>query len=177
MIDNSGRLVALPLRRGGEFCAIHAKPFVVRPAAPETSLVAVYLDLETTGTDVTQDRIVELAAVHAPADHRLAGGSYSSTICVDAQILKERGAEAAEVHGISADEITQGPDFAEAWARFLQWTDALLNTFIKEDGWDTDEDEPLAPQLAELPVLLLAAHNGVLSSVPAHTDHSVARTA
>ena len=96
MIDNSGRLVALPLRRGGEFCAIHAKPFVVRPTRPETSLVVVYLDLETTGVDVAQDRIVEIAALHAPADHRLAGGSYSSTICVDPQILKERGAEAAE---------------------------------------------------------------------------------
>ena len=177
MIDNSGRLVALPLRRGGEFCAIHAKPFVVRPTKPETSLVVVYLDLETTGVDVTQDRIVELAALHAPTDHRLAGGSYSTTICVDPQILQERGAEAAEVHGISDDEIAQGPDFAEAWARFLQWTDALLNTSVKEDDWDTDEDEPRAPQLTELPVLLLAAHNGVLSSAPAHIDHSVARTA
>ena len=29
MIDSTGRLVALPLRRGGEFCAIHAKPFLV----------------------------------------------------------------------------------------------------------------------------------------------------
>ena len=55
MIDNSGRLVAQPLRHGGEFCAIHAKPFVVRPTRQETSLVAVYLDLETTGVDVTQD--------------------------------------------------------------------------------------------------------------------------
>ena len=52
MIDDSGRLVALPLRRGGELCAIHAKPFVVRPATPETSLITVYLDLETTGVDV-----------------------------------------------------------------------------------------------------------------------------
>ena len=71
------------------------------------------------------------------------------------------GAEAAEVHGISDDEIAQGPDFVEAWARFLQWTDALLNTSVQEDGWDTDEDEPRAVQLTETPVLLLAAHNGV----------------
>ena len=177
MIDNSGRLCALPLRRGGEFCAIHAKPFMVRPKKSETSLVVVYLDLETTGVDVAQDRIVELAALHAPADHRLAGGSYASTICVDPQILEERGAEAAEVHGISDNEIAQGPDFAEAWARFLQWTDALLNASVKEDDWDTDEDEPRAPELTKLPVLLLAAHNGVRSSAPAHIDHRVARTA
>ena len=169
MIDNSGRLVALPLRCGGEFCAIHAKPFVVRPTRPEASLVIVYLDLETTGVDVARDRIVELAACHAPADHLLAGGSYSSTVRVGPQILKERGAEAAEVHGISDDEIAQGPDFAEAWARFLQWTDALLNTSVQEDGWDTDEDEPRAVQLTERPVLLLAAHNGVRTSASVNT--------
>ena len=171
MIDNSGRLVALPLRRGGEFCAIHAKPFVVRPATPETSLITVYLDLETTGVDVAQDRIVELAACHAPADHRLAGGSYSSTVRVDPQILKERGAEAAEVHGISDAEIAQGPDFAEAWARFLQWTDDLLNTSVQEDCSDTDDEEPRAPQLTETPMLLLAAHNGVRALVLARLDN------
>ena len=49
MIDNSGRLVAQPLRRGGEYCALHAKPFVVRPATTEASLITVFLDLETTG--------------------------------------------------------------------------------------------------------------------------------
>ena len=37
----------------------------------------VFLDLETTGIDVARDRIVELAATHAPADPRLAGSSYS----------------------------------------------------------------------------------------------------
>ena len=171
MIDSTGRLVALPLRRGGEFCAIHAKPFVVRPATPETSLITVYLDLETTGVDVAQDRIVELAACHAPADHRLAGGSYSSTVRVDPQILKERGAEAAEVHGISDAEIAQGPDFAEAWARFLQWTDDLLNTSVQEGSSDTDDEEPRAPQLTETPMLLLAAHNGVRASAPARLDN------
>ena len=176
MIDNSGRLVALPLRRGGELCSIHAQPFVARPTRPEAPLVIVYLDLETTGVDVARDRIVELAACHAPADHRLPGGSYSSTIWVDPQILKERGAEAAEVHGISDAEITQGPDFVEAWARFLQWTDALLNTFVQEDGWDTDEDEPRTQQLTETPVLLLAAHNGVRPSASVSLDDKIDHT-
>ena len=30
-IDNDGRVVAEPLRRGGEFCALHAKPFCTKP--------------------------------------------------------------------------------------------------------------------------------------------------
>ena len=82
------------------------------------------------------------------------------------------------MHGILDDEIAQGPDFVEAWARFLQWTDALLNMCVQEDGWDTDEDEPRAVQLTETPVLLLAAHNGVrpLASVSLDVmmDHMIA---
>ena len=79
MKDISGRLVAQPLRRGGEYCLLHAKPFVVRPAVVQAS-VTVFLEIETTGVDVVRDRIVELAAMHAPADRRLAGGSYSTTV-------------------------------------------------------------------------------------------------
>ena len=111
--------------------------------------------------DVARDRICELAATHAPADHRLAGGSYSSIVWVDPNILKERGGEAAAVHGISDREIALAPKFVEAWARFLQWTEDLLNGSVRDDSQDTDEDEPRAPQLEEAPVLLLAAHNGV----------------
>ena len=60
MIDNSGRLVAQPLRRGGEYCALHAKPFVVRPATTVASLITVFLDLETTGVDVRDARLLAL---------------------------------------------------------------------------------------------------------------------
>ena len=53
----------------------------------------------------------------------------------------------------------------EAWARFLQWVEGLLNTAIVDIiDTDTDDDEPRAPQLEESPVLLLAAHNGVRAS-------------
>jgi hypothetical protein len=158
--------VAQPLRCGSEYCALHAKPFVVRPAQVESlAVVIVFLDLESTGVDVASDRIVELAATHAPADPRLAGSSYSTTVRVDPQILKERGAEAATVHGISDEEIALGPSFLEAWARFLQWTDGLLNDAVLEGDVDTDDDEPHAPHVSESPVLLLAAHNGVRASV------------
>ena len=64
--------------------------------------------LRTTGLDVTRDRIVELAAAHAPADGRLAGSSYSSAVAVDQQILQERGGVAAAVHGISRGERPSG---------------------------------------------------------------------
>ncbi len=122
---------------------------------------------ETTGIDVARDRIVELAATHAPADPRLAGSSYSTVVCVDPQILKERGGEAAAVHGITDEEISLGPCFREAWARFLQWVEGLLNTAVVESldiDTETDDDEPRAQQLEESPVLLMAAHNGVRAS-------------
>ena len=46
-IDDGGRLVSEPLRRGGEYCALHARPFVVRPAAADVArAVIVFLDLE-----------------------------------------------------------------------------------------------------------------------------------
>ena len=159
MRDNNGRLASEPLRRGGEHCLLHAKPFVVRPATMQAS-VTVFLDLESTGVDVAQDRIVEMAATHAPDDHRLAGGSYSTTVRVDPQILQERGGEAAVVHGISDEEIALGPSFPVAWTRFLQWAEGLLNASVEEAALDTEDDEPHAPQPQDAPVLLLAAHNG-----------------
>jgi DNA polymerase III epsilon subunit-like protein len=165
MTDSSGRLVSQPLRRGGAYCALHAKPFILRPAAADV-VVVVFLDLETTGVDIARDRIVELAATHAPTDARAMGGSYSTTVWVEPHILQERGAEAATVHGISDEEIALGPGFSEAWARFLHWTECLLNTAIEGSDADTDDDEAQAPRPEETPVLLLAAHNGVRFDFP-----------
>jgi DNA polymerase III epsilon subunit-like protein len=169
LTNDQGRLIAEPLRRGGEYCALHAKPFCVHPAdgLDARNIVAVFIDLETTGTDIGMDRIVELAATHAPADSRMAGGSFSTVVRVDPEILQERGSEAAEVHGISEEEIAEGPNFQEAWGRFLQWLDALLNSRIIESDPETSDEEPPQPQLLdEPPVLLLAAHNGVRFDFP-----------
>ena len=56
-------------------------------------------------------RIVELAAFQSPADGLLPGSSFSTVVRVDPAILRERGGEAAEVHGISSEEIAEGPSF------------------------------------------------------------------
>ncbi len=47
MTDDTGRLVAQPLRCGGAYCLLHAKPFVVRPAPVVDPTLLVFLDLET----------------------------------------------------------------------------------------------------------------------------------
>ena len=116
---------------------------------------------------MSRDRVIELAAAHAPADGRLAGSSYSSVVAVDAHILQERGGAASLVHGIANEEIALGPTFAEAWGRFLHWTRALLDSAVREEVVDTDDDEPRAPFPEEAPVLLLAGHNGVRTLVVA----------
>ncbi len=121
--------------------------------------------VETTGVDVARDRIVELAAMRAPEDSRSLGGSFCTVVRVDPAILRERGGAAAAVHGIADEEIAQGPCFVEAWRRFLDWTEDLLNTAVTESEPETDDDDPRLPRLPdEPPILLLAAHNGVRAS-------------
>ena len=80
--DNHGRLVAEPLLKGGELCLIHAKPFCTRPAQLDefNRMLVFVLDLESTGIDITKDRIVEIAAVHAHSDVHMKCDSFSTTV-------------------------------------------------------------------------------------------------
>ena len=117
------------------------------------------LDSETTGVNISQDRVVEIAAVHCPIDPRFFGGSFSTVVRVDPKILAERGTAAAAVHGIPENEIAAGPDFPEAWRRFLFWVECLINNAVADTG-DSEEDEPQATRLLpDAPTLLLAGHN------------------
>ena len=160
LVNTNGRLLAEPLHRGGEYCRVHAKPFCVNCAATERPVVTVFLDLETSGTDVTKDRIVELAAAHVPNQWNAMGSNFSTTVCVPPAVLEE-SRDAALVHGIPDEEIIHGPLFPEAWSRFLHWIDGLLNYAIveEEDATDSDVEEGSLPQIHESPVLLLAGHN------------------
>ena len=58
LTDDKGKLVALPLQRGGDYCALHAKPFQTRPADVDASkaVILVFVDTETTGVDIARDR-------------------------------------------------------------------------------------------------------------------------
>ena len=164
LTNDRGRLVCEPLRRGSDFCLLHSKPFLSKPAPTNETeaIVLLILDLESTGVDISQDRICELAATHAPSNPSVFGGSFSTVVCVDADILRERGSEAAEVHGISEEETAAGPCFADAWRRFLGWTEQLLNNAVREGENSSDDEQD--PRLIEEPILVLAAHNGIESS-------------
>ena len=92
---DSGTLVAGPLLKGGDYCLLHAKPFLTKASRVEDfeQIVIIILDLETTGIDKTKDRVVELAAVHAHSDSRMDCESFATTIQVDANIVMGNSAE------------------------------------------------------------------------------------
>ncbi len=58
LTDVKGKLVALPLQRGGDYCALHAKPFETRPIDVDASraVLLVFIDTETTRVDIAGDR-------------------------------------------------------------------------------------------------------------------------
>ena len=162
--NDYGRLVAEPLLKGSEYCLLHAKPFCTKTAQVDDidRLLIFILDLETTGIDVTKDRIVEIAAVHAHGDARMSCGCFSTTVQVNPDILKERGKEAFAVHGITDEEIKHGLSFEQAWKRFLKWIDDVTNSATKYEV-ESDDDMGL-PTLLEDPAVVLVAHNGILAN-------------
>ena len=94
--------------------------------------------------------------------------SFSTTVRVDASFLDERGTEASAVHGITNEDINQGPSFPKAWERFLGWMGDIMNTATRyEHGSDDDDDEGAAlPTLLEDPIAVLVAHNGLRFDCP-----------
>ena len=162
--DEKGRFVAEPLSRGAVHCLFHACPFCCTPAAPTGPLVMLFVDLETTGTDVSRDRIVEFAALQVHELQEVPGPSYATVVSVESEILTARGADAAKVHKIDDAEIALGPSFPEVWSRFLEFVEYLLNTTVHEDSDSSSDSADGSPRLArppdETPLLLLAAHNG-----------------
>ena len=136
----------------------------MEPVRSEGQLLVFFLDFEATGVDPTFDRIVEFAAIAAIGPPS-APPCFSTVVRVDAAFLQQHGAKAAEIHGILAEEIAQGPDFASAFGEFLSFVDGLLNTAL-ETGTQSDDDdeegEPDMPRIAEVsPTVVIAAHNGI----------------
>ena len=169
LTDNRGRSVGSPLVRGGDYCIFHARPFCSHPVKNLTEpFVSLFLDLEASGTDPVNDRILELSAVQCLSGN--IGASFSTVVCVDDEILSTPTAQqAAEVHGIPPDEIGASPRFAECWQRFLSFIHALLNDAIHEDISDSSDEDatPVLPRPPERqPTLVLAAHNGLAFDFP-----------
>ena len=57
LTNDRGRLVCEPLRRGSDFCLLHSKPFLSKPASTNASdAVVLFVDIESTGVDISRDR-------------------------------------------------------------------------------------------------------------------------
>ena len=160
MLDSLGKQVAEPLRRGCSFCRFHIRPFSHAPATVLGPTLLFFLDLETTGTDVSSCRIVELAVAQAHDSDHLPAASFAQVVNVPNDILNSPAARAAAViHGISDDEIGIGPTFPVVWDRFVRFVEQVANNAVQEDT--ESDDEVLCPRPPEeLVQIVLAAHNG-----------------
>ena len=155
MRDANGRLVGRPLALGAPCCLYHAVLFHTCPAEPCDAIVA-YIDLETDSLDVLSGNIVEIGAL--VADSRAA---FSTVVNPG-----HRGSpEAFAIHGISPEELQQGPSFAEAFHRLDEF---LRFASLSMLASDSDSDEGDAPATAMKPDLEIAlvGHNALRFDFP-----------
>ena len=105
----------------------------------ENNARVFYLDFETSGLSVSTDNIVEIGLLES------AGARFQTVVCPSFFI--DSG---PAVHGISNQELAQGPSFAVAFSRMCAFIENLLNMAVDEGG----------QRLIDRPVALIAAHNG-----------------
>ena len=162
LTDDRGRLVSEPLVRGSHYCRFHAAPFCTQPAGNFIGpSILLLIDLETTGLDVAEDQIVEIAACHVPRCPLMKGAAFSTTVCAD------RSDSASQVHGILPSEIAAGPSFPVAWSRLVAFVEHLQCCAVMESS-DSDcepDDNPLRPS-SDLPTVVLAGHNSFRFDMP-----------
>jgi DNA polymerase III epsilon subunit-like protein len=152
-LDARGKLAAAPLLRGGSRCGFHARWFCTAPLEQgelKTPPLLVYIDLESTGLSLATDEIVEIG-LWADASH-----AAFSTVVRPAALPKDAG-----IHGISPEELLEGPPFAEAFRRMVLFLTNLAEAALSDDGSSSEESASELPRLrSDMPFLLLAAHNG-----------------
>lgn len=151
----TGVRVSDPLRLGARFCFYHMQFFVSKPPLALDDIELVVLDLETTGLSITRDRIVEIAALD------MHGAAFATVV--------NPGQETppAAVHGISNEELMNGPKFTEAYGRFLYFLQRLIDTAVQEDSDSSADSTSGLPSLKEpVPQMMLIAHNGFRFDFP-----------
>ena len=152
MKDKAGTLVCEPLCRGSKRCTFHLEIFARAPVIVEDPIV-FYLDFETTGLSVTRDHIVEIGVLEHTTQ-----AIYSTVVCPPSFPTSTE----PPVHGISDEELKQGPEFRVAFARMAAFLENCANMAVR-DLVDSSDEEFGLPILKESPPsIVIVAHNGLL---------------
>ncbi len=101
------------------------------PAAPISACRFVVLDLETTGLDPQNDRVVSVGAVRLVEGRVRLGEAFSELVNPGRDIP----AEAIKVHGITSDKIAQARHGAEVFEDLIGFlaTDILVAHYARFD--------------------------------------------
>ena len=155
MRDKAGRLVGRPLSLGAPCCVYHAVLFHTCPADLRDA-IWVFIDLETDSLDVLSGNIVEIGA--------LVGGTRASFSTVVNP--GRRGTQDANaVHGISPEELQQGPPFLEAFHRLDEFLRFSSLSVLASDSDSDGADVPATSMKPDLEITLVG-HNALRFDFP-----------
>lgn len=88
------------------------------PEGPLTEQRWVVLDLETTGLDPRQDEVLSMGAVAIQGRDIVLSDRFEATLYV----TDHQASASVVVHGITPEAVRRGEEAAEAWLRFLTWS-------------------------------------------------------
>ena len=92
----------------------------------------IFFDLETTGTNTAQDRIVQIGAIKIQPVHPFGDGTREEkNILINPGIPIPAGATA--VHGISDEDVKDAPVFRRISKAFGEWLSGLALVVIPMD--------------------------------------------
>ena len=157
--DGQGRLVAEPLRRGGPTCLLHMNLFssVAAPPSPAGFMI-FFIDLETSGLDVLNDEVLELALTEDAS-----GAQFASTV------RPLRLPEGLGVHGIGQEELLTSMPFSFVFERMMDFLRGISERALVDDQASDDSFDdclPLPALQLPPPNILLCAHNALKFDLP-----------
>lgn len=92
------------------------------PATPLLALGMVSLDIETTGLNVAEDRIVQIGAVRMRGAEVLADQTFNMLVKPGVNIPEV----ASRIHGLTDADVADAPGVAEALARLAKFLDGAV---------------------------------------------------
>ena len=106
---------------------------------------------------MTYDHIVEIGVLEHATQ-----AVYSTVVCPP--VFSSGDVE--PVHGISDEELKQGPDFKSAFRRMTSFLENIIVMAVQDMSDSSDDDFGAQPALKEQPPqIVIVAHNGLLGYI------------